>query len=105
RVRQSASSPSAYDVHPHLEWSPFGSPQHSAALTRATSCCAVVIKPPFRIGSGAHHDYCCSALVSLFSQRLFSWQMYSMISPFGTQLMSNAMVQGRVYAPGSSMVA
>jgi hypothetical protein len=53
----------------------------------------------------AHHDYCCSALVSLFSQRLFSWQMYSMISPFGTQLMSKAMVQGRVYAPGSSMVA
>ena len=38
-------------------------------------------------------------------QGLFSWQMYSWISPLGSQTISKPTVQGSVYAPGSSMVA
>src|SRR5262249_50407839 len=36
---------------------------------------------------------------------LFSWQIYSVSSPFGLQLIFQRTVNGLVYAPGSSNVA
>ncbi len=35
---------------------------------------------------------------------LFSWQMYSMISPFGIRRALNVTLKGLEYAPGSSIV-
>ena len=35
---------------------------------------------------------------------MFSWQTYSWTSAFGTQRMSQPIVNGLVYAPGSSIV-